>query len=532
MIINPHAVADFKNRRLDSFTWMKRLSRETIERELRQLKVRPVFKTEPWTHQLVCFYIALCQPRFLYLLDMGMGKTKILADIMTQLLRERRLDRALITVPRVINMDSWREDLERHSNLEPWLCDTSNIEEKWERLAYPKGDATIIDLQGLHWAVCDKKKHKGKFRLVKNDKKIRHVQRLYNFVGIDESHKLSSRDNLWFSIMRQLTKTPDYVYATTGTLFGSDPQEAWSQFYLVDRGDTLGENTSLFRAAFFDTKVNQWSGTEFIPKRGMARPFNKMIQHRSIRYDEREVPELELPALVMRRLSAIMGTEQHEHYLRAVDGIITAGGRLSELDAQWIRMRQITSGYLAWKDENGSHTLHFKDNPKLALLERIMEERGKHKVIISCEYTETGRMISKMLDEKRIGHVWYYGGAKQADKSSAREKFMTDPKCEVFLMNSVAGGTGNDGLQKVARYMVLYETPTSPTERKQVIKRGHRPGLKDRLFCYDLTLRNTVDMGILDKVLAGIDFYDEVVNGRVSKSALFDLRPKRVRLTR
>lgn len=523
MLINPHAVADFRNRRLDSWLWMKRLSRGTIERELNQLKVRPVFKTEPWLHQLVCFYIALCQPRFLYLLDMGMGKTKILADIMTQLLREKQLERALITVPRVINMDSWQEDLERHSDLEPWLCNTTNIEEKWERLAHPQGDVTIIDLQGLHWATCEKIKVKGKNKLVKSDRKIKHLQRLYNFVGVDESHKISNHDNLWFSIMRQLTKTPDYVYATTGTLFGSDPQEAWPQFYLVDRGETLGENLGLMRAAFFDYKQNDWKGGVWTPKPGMSRPFNRVLQHRSLRYDESEVPELELPDLVPRQLNALMGDEQREHYLRAVDGVIAAGGKLAALEAQWLRMRQITSGYLAWKDGHGDHKIVFKDNPKLELLERVLDERGAHKVVISYEYTETGRLIAEMLKRRKIGHVWYYGGTEKVEKSGARHKFMTDPRCEVFLMNSVAGGTGNDGLQKVARYIVLYETPCSPKERKQVIKRVHRPGLGGRAFVYDLALRHSVDMGILEKVRAGIDFYDDLVNGKVRRHMFMGL---------
>ncbi len=97
---------------------------------------------------------------------------------------------------------------------------------------------------------------------------------------------------------------------------------------------------------------------------------------------------------------------------------------------------------------------------------------------------------------------------------------MEDPKCRVFVMNSEAGGTGNDGLQKVARYMVMYETPCSPTTRKQTIKRIHRPGQEGRVFIDDLVLKGTVDMGILKNVMAGIDLHDQVMKGRVTREML------------
>lgn len=510
MIVSKRAVSDFMGRDLDDFRWMKKLTRKMILDELKHLKVKPVFKTEPWLHQLVCFYIAICQPKFLFLLDMGLGKTKILIDIMVQLQRERKMNRGLITVPRLINIDSWTEDMPRHSDLEPWSCGVSDIEEKWDRIAYPNGDVSIIDYQGLHWALCKKEKNKKGFKLVKDDKKLRHVRKLYDFVGIDEIHKLANPESLWFSIMRQLTKTVDFCYGTTGTIFGKDPQAMWSQFYLVDRGETFGENMGLFRGGFFNQKMSPWKGIEYLFDETKHAKLNKMLQHRSIRYDENEV--LDLPARISRIIRFDMSPEQRGHYLRALEGLINANGKLSELDASWLRMRQIVSGYLSWKDDHGDHTIFFKNNPKLAAVESLVDEMGDSKIVICYDYTTTGGMISKRLTELKIDHEWYYGGTK--DKSGSRKRFMTDPNCRVFLMNSEAGGTGNDGLQKVARYMVFYETPCSPITRKQTIKRIHRPGQTQRSFIYDLVMTKSLDSGILDNIAEGIDTYEQVVDGK------------------
>lgn len=520
MIISRGAIRDYLARDLDSYTWMKKLTRDKIMAELNQLKVKPKFKTEPWLHQLVCFYIGLCNPEFLFLLDMGLGKSKILADLITQIQRERRLEGALILVPRLINIDSWVDDLAVHSDLEPWSCNVSNMEEKWERIAYPKGDVTLIDYPGLHMALCKKEKiNKTKSKYVRDEKRVKHIQKQYNFIALDESHKLSNHDNLWYGLVNQLCKTAEFRYGTTGTLFGKDPEAIWAQFRLIDRGETFGENLGLFRASFFEAKMNPWKGVVYTYDQKMDSKLHTMLQHKSIRYDEDEV--LDLPSRVSLTKSFDMGAEQQEHYLRAVEGLINAGGQINQLEANWLRMRQIISGYLAWKDDTGDHVLHFKHNPKLDGLEQLIDEMGDSKIIICYDYTETGRMIAERVKSMGIDFEWYYGGTK--DKSGSRRRFLDVPQCRVFIMNSEAGGTGNDGLQKVSRYMVFYETPTPPTTRKQTIKRIHRPGQTKRSFIYDMVMRRSLDKGILEGIAQDIDVYDRVVNGKSTKSFLLGL---------
>lgn len=512
MLISPRAVREYLARPLDSFLWVKKLTREQIERELRQLKVRPVFKTEPWLHQLVCFYIGLSQPEFLYLLDMGLGKTKILLDLLTQSLRERRVERGLITVPRIINTASWVDDVRVHSDLEPHPVMVENIEAKWEFLSRPRGDLTIIDYQSLVLAVTEKRK-KGK-GLDWNERKLRKLQRLYQFIGIDESHKLKSHDNLWFAVMRQLTKHASHVYASTGTLFGRDPEDLWSQFYLVDRGETFGENLGLFRGSFFKTKTHPWKGVTYSFDHTMTWKLNRMLQHRSVRYDEDEVQDL--PAKIVRQVYLDMPEDTREHYLRSVEGLVNAGGDPRKLDAPWIRMRQISSGYLKWTDDYGPHHVIFKQNPKLDLLERLLDEMGDNKIVVVYWFTDTGALLCEKLRELRIPHQWFYGGTK--NKPEARRKFIEDPECRAFVMQAEAGGTGTDGLQKVARYLYFYESPSDPTTRKQTEKRLHRPGMLGRVFIYDAIYRRCVDKGILDSIAEGRDLYESVVNGRAKKS--------------
>lgn len=508
------AVTAYMERELDDWRWMKTLTREKILAELAQLKVTPVFKTEPWLHQLVCFYIGLCQPKFLFLLDMGLGKSKIITDIITQLQREKKLKKALIMVPRLSNLDSWQDGLRIHSDLEPWLCNTPDTEEKWERLSQPKGDVTLIDYAGFTLAMCKREMTgKKKYNLVRDDKKMERIRSLYNFIDLDESQKLKNHNNLWFHLLDPLTKSVDYCYANTGTLFGHEVEDLWSQFFLVDRGETFGPNLGLFRAGFFTSSMNPWKGIIYKFKRQEEATLTRMLQHRSLRYDESEVEDL--PKRTIHHHNVTMTDEQREHYLLALEGLINADGNLTNLDANWLRMRQITSGYLAWKDNYGDHVLPFKVNPKLDAMEQLVDEMGDSKVIIAYDYTETGKLIVERITAMGLGLVWFYGGTK--DKTAARRSFLTDPKCRVMVMNSEAGGTGIDGLQDVARYMILYESPTPPTSRQQLIKRIHRPGQTRRTIIYDLVAQQSLDGGIVARATAGIDFHEHVINGKARK---------------
>lgn len=510
MILSRKAKAAYVSRDFDSFLWMKKLTRRDLLAEINALRVRPEFKTDPWLHQLVCFYIGVCVPRFLFLLDMGLGKSKIALDLMTQAQREKRLRRALVCVPRLINLESWRDDILKHSHLEPWLVSVENVEAKRERLLSPGGDLTVIDYQGLQWALCDKKKDKKGIQLVRNEKLVAMARKLYNFTVLDESHKLKNHEGLWFNLVDKLTSQMDSCYAMTGTLFGRDVEDVWSQFYLVDQGETFGENLGLFRSTFFTAKATPWSmGKEYTYDKRQTRQLNKMLQHRSIRYDDDEISEIELPRKmppIVARLD--MAEDQREHYLRAVEGVINAGANRQDLDAPWIRMRQITSGYLKWSDGHGDHLVKFAHNPKLDALERLIDEMGTSKLVVVYSYTDTGSIICERLKKLKIDHEWFYGGTK--DKSGSRRRFMEDPACRVFVMNAEAGGTGNDGLQRVSRYMVFFESP-GVTTRAQTEKRIHRAGQKERTYFYDLVMRGTVDQGILRSLAEDRDLYDSVI---------------------
>lgn len=523
MLMSRQAVQAYLSRDFDSYEWLKTLPADKLWKHINGLPVRPVFKTQPWLHQLVCFYIGYCCPEFLFLLGMGHGKSKIVLDLMTQALREsrhRRAHRGLVTVPRLINLESWQQAAADHSILEPWIVTSGSADEKFEQLRNPRGDFTVVDYPGLHMACTVKKATKKGNKLVIDPAKVKVLQGRYDFVALDESHKLGNTGTLWHAICEALCSTASFRYACTGTLFSRKNMLAIpAQFRLVDGGKTFGDNNGLFTSAFFTAKPDAWKGQVLTYNRDMSKTLNAMLGHRSITYKDREIPEIDLPSVVSRVRYFVLPEEQHEHYMLALEGLINASGQMEEMKAQWFRMRQITSGYLQWRDGFGDHEVIFKENPKLDHLESlVLDDLGDQKLVVSCEYTRTGRLITDMLARNNVGHAWLYGGTK--DPIKCKKQFMDDDACQVLVMNSEAGGTGVDGLQKVCHQLVLYESPSHPNPRQQVVKRVHRPGQRQRTYITDFAVRGTVDTGILQTLQDDIDLYERIMAGQVDRAKL------------
>lgn len=518
-MISKGALKEYLARRLDSFTWMKKLPADVLDREMRQFKVRPVFKGEPWLHQKVCFYIGCCYPQFLMLLDMGLGKTRIMLDLMTQRQREGKLKRGLVLVPRKVNLGSWRTAIHEYSDFEPNIISAESVEEKWEQLAYPTGNITVIDTAGLQHALSMKrttrKKKKSDPTLLRDGDAITQVARQYSFFCNDESHKTKNHNTLRFDILKHLTGDIHYRYATTGTLFGRNPEDIWAQFFLIDHGETFGSHLNIFREAFFTEQIDRYGKRVRAFDKGMTRELYRFLHNRSIRYSEDEC--LDLPTRREVRITLKFAPDQLERYALAIKGLIQARGNLRELDAAFIRMRQIVAGFLEWLDNGERCRVVFPENPKLDALEQLIDESGDSKMVISHEWTYSGEMITKRLKEMGIGYEWLYGKSK--DPVGAVDRFLADPDKRIFVMNSESGGTGTDGLQKQARYLVFYESPVSPITRQQVLKRVHRPGQTRQCTIYDLVMEKSVDLKILGFIKEGKDLHTSIVDGSLEPRA-------------
>jgi SNF2 family DNA or RNA helicase len=79
-----------------------------------------------------------------------------------------------------------------------------------------------------------------------------------------------------------------------------------------------------------------------------------------------------------------------------------------------------------------------------------------------------------------------------------QERFQTDPGCRFAVINNKVGAYSIDGLQYVANYLFVYESPVPVIDREQMERRLIRDGQANTVFIYDLVVQGTLDSRILD----------------------------------
>ena len=495
------AVDKFLNRPLRNLGKAKEW--EDIDSMLSCLEPKPVFVTEPYHHQKICFYLLTKQPRMLELLDMGLGKSKIVLDAFRWHKAKGNARRLLVCVPNVVNLESWRNEIALHA---PDLKASYIEGDKAARFKafHSPSDLCITTYQGLNYLVCQKAR--SKLRI--DNAMLFWARGSFDAVVWDETTAaLMSHKSLSYQVARQISDGWRFAVGMTGTPVGRDPMVLWSQFNVVDRGEALGRTLGMFRQAFFVSKSGYWGGMEYKFKQKQTKNLHRMMANSSIRYAAAECVDLPPKVPVLRPV--VMPDEAWAYYHAVLDRARERNlEQTSIVDTEnvFIRLRQITSGFVSV----GGKPSPLTANPKLdALMELIDELPETEKLVVFNEFLHSGDVIVDALKERGIGHARLC--SKTTDKGGELRRFLNDPPCRVFVVNSQSGALGLN--LQTAHYVAVYESPVSPIVRQQLEARCLRQGQTETVFIYDLVCKNTIDQRILGFLAEGRDLFRALVEG-------------------
>jgi len=482
------------------------------------------FHTDPWTHQIASFVAAISVEQFLLALDLGTGKTKVAIDVC------RYAEQTFEPVNGIVvclnsAVEKWVEEIQTHSselssiavrgealtNGDWWNKDTSIIktakEAKLEVLFSNHVNLRVVSFEGLRSVCTDRIKpqfgKKGYDQI--NLKVLGQLIKLRpNFLIIDESHKVKNKDALIFDIINTISKHVRWRLLLTGTPF-HNLLDIWAQYYILDRGNTFGQSFYRFRQDHFENhkkylknrgiEINNWKVTPEGKEHIM-----KMMYTSAIRYDESEVHDM--PGKVFEVRKYRLSKEQRADYLDIIKSFDDKTRKQYGENASMI-FRQICSGFILRTKKI------YKENPKLDLLQELVEEIVPHdKVVIFHAFDMEYDIISKLLRKLKVNFTEINGRVK--DKYSNNKKFLTDENCRVMVAN-VASGSASIDLQS-ARYAIFFNNARSIIDRKQAIKRIHRGKIHRTRFYYDLIGENTIEMSLYRNLQNGVNLFDEVMD--------------------
>lgn len=516
VLIRQSVLDEFLNRKRRDFSLYKMKGFKWLRQRMETLPVKPPLWKRLRKEQRIGFIAGVECRKFCFWYDMGMGKTIMAIALGRYFKREGAVKRMLVLIPNKVNKFEWALEIKLHAPNTKYTVLSGSSENKWRQLMTSDSLFVLETYGGLVRLLCSvaKSKKGKKDRLVPSKAAVRALLKLVQGIVMDESIMLARKKGRHGSLMHRLckfiAKKVHVAYALNGTPFGRDPTDMWGQFHIIDQGETLGATLGLFRSVFFTASVDDWAGYKYTFDSSKQDLLNQMIMNRSIRY---EADASSLPPVVKITKTVSLPKGAGEYYKQAKAQIIAAGGNFAEVKNVFLRMRQISSGYIGYaNDETGTRAkFEFDTNPKLeALLSLVTALNPKDKMVVFHQFTYSGDMIARELKKLKIPFARLSGKTKNPDEPMSR--FHDDPKCNVFLLQNDSGGFGLNRL-KVAKYAVYFESPVGTVLRVQTGRRVQRQGSKhDRVFIYDLVVADTVDEKILEAHEEGIDLFQVIVD--------------------
>jgi SNF2 family DNA or RNA helicase len=444
-------------------------------------------KTNPLgPHQIEGLAFALSNERSFLFYGMRLGKSWMALHWARHLRRANLVrSKGLVIAHAPIALQVWKSETEKHTDLRiRTIAAGPQSSKEFVDACESRCDLIAVAWSGLQQLFSIKKlSRKGAPKLYPDHEALRRAAPYFDHCIIDEIHFCQNHTSLRFNIANELLENCHYRLGLTGTPMGRDPYSIWAQAYLIDEGVTFGRNYYFFEQAFGKAKYNHWarSKTEWHFDKKKAGIFQQKLQSISLSYELSEVRDINA---LTNAVELEMFPEQQQAYQEVVDKFIKIDPmNLVEIEAVFIRLRQIASGYLPFVGPDGQPRIKYFGTPKLDWLKAFFEECPVQAIIFH-EFIHSGDLICKAAEEAKVTIARLQGSMALNAKNAAVAAFQ-EGAAQFLIANHTVGGTALE--LSNADYICFYESPVSPIVRAQAaarpMARGARPLIIDDLIC-------------------------------------------------
>lgn len=469
------------------------------------------FLIPPYKYQRDAFKFCIKRNNAGLLLDLGLGKTMIAINVARYRIQASQVRKVLIVCPISI-MLNWQKEISKFSEYRSVLLYPSinRLNSLNQLYSNDKIKFAVINYESLAPLLKDLGilAIKGGKIIISSDHKKRIDDLQFDMIIFDESAryiKTHSTQRTICSIL--LADRAIYKLLLTGTLIANKPLDVWSQFRVLDGGQSFGNNFYIFRSKFFNKITYGNLFSKFTVKLDKINIIRAKINESCIIKTKKEA-NLELPDQIFQTIELILDEELGEIYRdvekKVLSEIETAQGQsevtINNIMTRLLRLQQITSGFI--KDDKGKE-VELRHKPKLkALMEQIeLVLDNNESAIIWCRFLKTMDLIENSLKRRKIKSVSMCGLDTGKIKYEKWSSFQKSKDINIFIGQIESGGIGIELFKKnsiaKAQHMFFYENTWSLDTRQQAIGRIHRIGQKSTCIYKDLIIKDTIDKRIL-----------------------------------
>lgn len=474
------------------------------------MDVKHKFHTTPYAHQVEALEESMNRAFYAYLLEMGMGKSKILIDNIVNLYLQGDLKFALILAPKGVYQNWPNKELPEHMSPDIphrvilWRASPTKRQAEEMRSVSAPFEGLTLFVMNIEAASTKK----GKAALLWFAKTFGKG----GMVGVDESSTIKNPAAARTKALCSAARGFDYRRILTGSPTSNSPLDIYSQAEFLQEG-LLGPSFYAFRARYAVLKKR---------KLGAHISFEEVIGYRRLdelaerlkEFSYRRLKEecLDLPEKIYVSRTVEMTPEQLKIYGELVshafanvdeDQSVSVPQAITDI----LRRQQVICGHV--KTDDGE-IIQLKSNRVAETLAAIEECQGK--VIIWARFRNDIRILQEALSEAYGKHavVSYYGDTSSEDRAAAVRDFQDmDSPVRFFVGNQSTAGYGIT--LTAARNVIYFSNSFSLEHRLQSEDRCHRIGQAFAVTYIDLITENTVDEKIVRALLRKIDISAQVL---------------------
>lgn len=344
----------------------------------------------------------------------------------------------------------------------------------------------------------------------------------WDFIIVDEAHKLKNRKTKNYEFVQQLKKR--FCLLLTATPIQNKLEELYNLISLLKPG-YLG-NIDEFHKEYDATKRSPEDEKNL-----------KLLIHNVMIRNRREDTGLDWPKRHVQNITLAFSDIEKQIY----DKITAAkqNGLLGEHQLSTLTLlREICSSREAIfmtlkkmieKEDTSETTRQFaqelvEDIQKVEhhakaskLIEMIKHINGK--VIVFTEYRATQLYLQWILKQNGISSVPFRGGFKRSKKDWMTQLFKNNAQ---VLIATEAGGEGIN--LQFCQHVINYDLPWNPMRIEQRIGRIHRIGQEKDVHIYNFTIKGTIEEHILALLYEKIELFESTIGQLDNILAKLDLK--------
>lgn len=427
-------------------------------------------KYKPHNYQNEATQKIIENPYYALFLEMGLGKTiSTLTAIDFLMYQDFAVSKVLIIGPKRVAQSVWTAEIQKWDHISHLKAAVvlGDVNKRIKALN-SKADIYVINRENIPWLV-------------------KHYQSAWPFdmVVIDELSSFKAPDAQRFRALKAIRPRIKRVVGLTGTPAPNGLIDLWSQIYLLDRGERLGETVTGFRERYFsyDQYKRKFKIYETTEKAIYDKIGDICISMKT--RDYLTLPEridIEVPVYLSDENQAKYDDFEEEQVLGYLNSETGQEGQITALSAAALTNKLLQFANGAVYDENKNwHAVH---DEKLEALEEIIEQANGKPVLVFYGYKH---------DLERIGKKFKIRELKTDEDVLAWNR----KEIPLLVCHPASAGHGLN-LQAGGHIIVWFGQTWSLELYQQAVARLDRQGQVEPVRNYMLIAHNTVDQDVVE----------------------------------